>query len=111
MLKANTFRHFLAWWSEVLRSLRKALGGDLHSVRLIYLKAALFLLIGLGSSLVLLSFDPSWTTLVFLSAAIWGCCRFYYICFYVIDRYIDPGSRHASLSSFVSKRFSSGKNP
>jgi len=95
----------------VLRGIRKALGGDLRSVRLIYLKAVLFLLLGLGSSIVLWSFNPTWTTLLFLSAAIWGFCRFYYFCFYVIFKYIDPGSRYSSLSSFVSKCFSSGKEP
>jgi len=95
----------------MMRRFYKALGGDLRSVRLIYLKAVLFLLLGLGSSIVLLFFNPTWTTLLFLSAAIWGFCRFYYFCFYVIDKYIDPGSRHSSLSSFVSKFFSSGKDP
>lgn len=98
---------YLSWWSAMLRSLRKALSGDLRSIWLLYLKAALFLFLGLGSSLVLLSINPSWTTLIFLSASIWGFCRFYYFCFYVIDKYIDPGSRHSSLSSFVSKYFSS----
>jgi len=94
-----------------MRRLCKALGGDLRSVRLICLKAVLLLLLGLGSSIVVLSFNPTWTTLLFLSAAIWGFCRVYYFCFCVIDKYIDPGSRHSSLSSFVSKCFSSGKEP
>ena len=93
----------------MLTSLRKALGGDLRLVWLLYLKAGLFLFLGLGSSLVLLYVNPSLTTLVFLSAAIWGFCRFYYFCFYVIDKYIDPGSRYSGLFSFVSKSLSSGR--
>ena len=40
-----------------------------------------------------------------------GISRFYHFCFYVIDKYIDPGSRHSSLSSYVFKCFSSGKEP
>ena len=93
----------------MLRSFRKALGGDLHSVWLLYLKVALFLSLGLGSSLVLLYVNPSLTMLVFLSAAIWGFCRFYYFYFYVICKYINPGSRNSSLSSFVFKFLSSGR--
>ena len=93
----------------MLRYLNKALARDLRSVWMLYLKAALFLIRGLGSALVLLYVNPSLTTLVFLSTAIWGFCRFYYFYFYVIDKYIDPGSKHSSLSSFLSKSLLSGR--
>jgi len=94
-----------------MRGVREALGRDLHSVRLLYFKAALFLVLGLGSSLMLLIITPQLTTVLFLSAAVWGFCRFYYFSFYVIDKYIDPGSRYSSLTSYLTKRFSRNKKP
>lgn len=54
MLENLMFCDFSFFMGEMLRSFRKCLGGALRSVWLLYLKAALSLFLGLGSSLVLL---------------------------------------------------------
>ena len=70
-----------------------------------FIKSSLILRLGLGLSLMPLSINPSLTTLVFLSADVWDFCRFFCFYFYVIDKNIDPGSRHSSLSVFVLSLF------
>jgi hypothetical protein len=71
------------------------------SKRLIFLKAALFIVIGLVSGGLILVESPSWKTLGLLLAAIWAFCRLYYFAFYVIEKYVDPSYRFAGLGSAV----------
>jgi len=73
--------------------------GDIKSARLIYLKGALFLLLGGLSAALLLVEHFSLRTLALLSICIWAFCRFYYFLFYVIERYVDPEYRFAGLGS------------
>jgi hypothetical protein len=44
---------------------------------------------------------PDVRTALYLAVAVWGFCRAYYFAFYVIEHYIDPGFRYASLWSFI----------
>jgi hypothetical protein len=73
---------------------------DLKSKGAIYLKAALFLVIGAISGALLLAQNFTLQTAVFLGLAIWSFCRVYYFAFYVIEHYIDPGFRFAGLVAF-----------
>ena len=74
---------------------------DITDPRLMYLKATLFLGIGvIASSLILLEM-PTARVAALLCAAVWGFCRLYYFCFYVIGRYIDPRFRFAGLWSVL----------
>jgi len=75
--------------------------GDLQDARLMYLKAALFLVLGLMAVAGLLLESPTLRTAVLLLAAIWSFCRLYYFCFYVIEKYVDPQFKFAGLHSFV----------
>lgn len=75
--------------------------GDLKSARLIKVKGALFLILGLASSALLLFEAPTLKMAVLLGIAVWSFCRFYYFAFYVIERYVDPGYRFSGLISFV----------
>ncbi|MEM6553430.1 MAG: hypothetical protein AAF750_15035 [Planctomycetota bacterium] len=75
--------------------------GDLKSVKLMYLKAVLFVGIGLIASALILLETPSLRTALFLVLAIWGFCRAYYFVFYVIGHYIDPGTPYAGLFDFL----------
>ena len=77
------------------------LTGDLKSPKLMYLKAALFLVIGLLSIIALLLDSPTLRTAFLLLLTIWSFCRLYYFFFYVIEKYIDPGFKFAGLHSFV----------
>ena len=86
--------------------------GDLKDARLIYLKGALFLVIGvLGASGLLLE-NFSLHNAVLLALTVWAWCRFYYFLFYVIEKYVDGSFKFAGVSSFLiylwKKR--SGKN-
>ncbi len=72
---------------------------DLQSPRLIWVKAGLFLLIGLFSSALILAELPELRVLVLLILAIWSFCRAYYFAFYVIEHYLDPSFRFSGLIS------------
>jgi len=85
--------------------------GDLKSPRLMYLKAALFVVIGVTASTILILDSPSLRTALLLLVAIWAFARAYYFVFYVIENYIDPGYRFAGLMSFVKYVASRGKSP
>ena len=75
--------------------------GDIKSPKLLYLKGALMLLVGLMASAILLTLHCDWMTAVLLATAVWSFCRAYYFAFYVIEHYIDPGHKYAGLMDFV----------
>lgn len=74
---------------------------DLKNPRLMYLKGAMFVIIGLIASAVILLETQSWKIALLLVLAIWAFARAYYFAFYVIERYIDPTYKFAGLASFV----------
>ena len=74
---------------------------DLQNPKLIYLKAVLFLGIGLLSAAILLLEHPHWKTAVLLVLTVWAFGRLYYFMFYVIEHYVDPNYRFAGIGSFV----------
>jgi hypothetical protein len=74
---------------------------DLQSSRWMWVKAVLFLIIGLASCALILAEMPDWRVLVLLVLAIWAFCRAYYFAFYVIERYIDPSFRFSGLFSVL----------
>ena len=69
---------------------------DLNSIRAIWLKGILFVMLGSGAAVLLLLESPTVRTGVLLALAIWACCRAYYFAFYVIERYVDPTYRLAN---------------
>ena len=56
---------------------------------------------GLLATTLLLFESPSLKTAILLGVAIWGFARAYYFAFYVIEHYIDPTFRFASLTAFA----------
>ena len=64
-----------------------------------YLKATLFLVIGLVSAGLILADNWQIKTILLLALTIWSLCRAYYFAFYVIERYIDPNFKFAGLFS------------
>jgi hypothetical protein len=72
---------------------------DLSDPRWMYLKAALFLVIGVTSVALILVEHPSGKLAVLLALAIWSFARCYYFAFYVIEKYIDPTFKFAGLGS------------
>ncbi|MBI5832243.1 MAG: hypothetical protein HZB16_08045 [Armatimonadetes bacterium] len=75
--------------------------GDLKDPRLMWLKAALFVVAVLLASAGLLAQQPEWRTALLLAIAVVCACRFYYFCFYVIEHYIDDQFRFAGLWSVL----------
>ncbi len=86
---------------------------DLKDTRWMYVKAALFLGIGVLAAGTLLLDDFSLRTALLLGLVIWSFCRLYYFAFYVIEKYIDPSFRFSSLYSvavhFWSRRREQGR--
>lgn len=74
---------------------------DIRSPKLLYLKGALFLFLGILASGLLLAEHADWKFAALLVLAIWSFARAYYFVFYVIEHYIDPGYKFAGLWDFA----------
>jgi hypothetical protein len=77
---------------------------DLSNPRWLWLKAGLFVVIGIVSAALVILENPTVRTALFLALTVWAGCRAYYFAFYVIEHYLDPGFKHAGLWDFVSRR-------
>jgi len=75
--------------------------GDLRSPKWMYLKAALFVAIGIAASALVLIERPTFRVALCLAIAVWAFARAYYFAFYVIEHYIDDRYRFSGLFSFV----------
>jgi hypothetical protein len=75
--------------------------GDIQNPRILWLKFALFLAVGLLSVAIALLLYPSLRLAALLALAIWAFCRAYYFAFYVIEHYADPTFRYAGITSFI----------
>lgn len=74
---------------------------DLKRKTAIYLKAILFLVIGVTSFVLLLAQNYNSQTALLLAVLIWSFCRAYYFAFYVIEHYVDSNFRFAGLFAFL----------
>ncbi len=74
---------------------------DLTNPKVIKFKGALFLVMGLMASALLLIETPTLRTVFLLGIAIWSFCRFYYFAFYVLEHYVDPGFHFSGLLDCV----------
>jgi hypothetical protein len=74
---------------------------DIQNPRLLYLKGALFLVLGALSGTALLLETPSPRHALFLALTVWGFARAYYFAFYVIEHYVDDRTKFAGLWSFL----------
>ncbi len=78
---------------------------DLSNPFWIKLKGLLFLFIGIVATILLFLDNPTLRTAVLLALAIWSFCRFYYLAFYVIEKYVDPSYKFSGLFSFMKYLF------
>jgi hypothetical protein len=74
---------------------------DLKTSGAMWLKAVLFVLIGLLSAGLILLECPSWRIALLLCLCVWGFSRAYYFAFYVIERWIDPSYKFSGLWDFA----------
>ena len=80
------------------------LSKNITSPRWLYIKGAMFVVLGVIAVTLLLIDDFSWSRLALLAIAIWAFCRAYYFAFYVIDHYLAPEERFAGLWDFIRRR-------
>ena len=73
--------------------------GDLKSTRLMYVKAVLFVALGVISLGLIAWLARDWAVTTLAVIAIWAMARAYYFAFYVIEKYIDPSYRFDGLVS------------
>lgn len=74
---------------------------DLKSPMALWVKGILFLLLGVGSAVMVLAEAGTPKVALLLVLAVWGFCRAYYFAFYVIEKYVDPSHRFSGLISFA----------
>ena len=79
---------------------------DITNPKLLYLKAALFVLTGLLAGTLILLELPTLKIAALLLLCIWCFARAYYFAFYVVEHYVDPNYRFAGLWSFAKYAFS-----
>lgn len=72
---------------------------DLQNPKLMWLKAGLFLLLGVASVVLVFLEAPTLKVALLLALAVWSFCRAYYFAFYVLERYVDPGFKFSGLGS------------
>jgi hypothetical protein len=85
---------------------------EISNPTVLYLKGALFLVLGGVASGLLVAMHPSLTVLLLLAVAVWAFARAYYFAFYVLQHYIDSEYRFAGLVSlvkFLLRRRTSGR--
>ncbi len=75
---------------------------DIKNHRVLWMKASLFLALGISSGLLLLVEAHTIRIAMLWALSVWAFCRAYYFAFYVIEHYIDPTYRFSGLLSVIS---------
>lgn len=70
---------------------------DITNPKILKLKGALFLLLGILSGGIIISLLPDWRVLLLLAICVWAFSRFYYFAFYVLHHYADGDFRYSGL--------------
>ena len=84
---------------------------DIKNRKLIWCKGGLFLLLGVGSSILLMLQAPTLSVCLLLMLSVWAFCRAYYFAFYVIERYVDSSYRFSGLISFARYALRKNRSP
>jgi hypothetical protein len=74
---------------------------DISNPKILKLKGALFLLLGIMSGGILVFILPDWRIILLLGICIWAFARFYYFAFYVLHHYADREFRYSGLLDLV----------
>jgi hypothetical protein len=72
---------------------------EISDAKWLYFKAVLFVVVGFMSAALLVLQQPDVRTVALIGISVWAFSRFYYFCFYVIERYIDRSFRFSGLAS------------
>lgn len=82
---------------------------DLQNPKWMYLKAAMFLAIGVTCSALVWLDRPTLLTAALLALMSWAFCRAYYFAFYVVEKYVDHEHRFSGLISFLRYMMKQGR--
>jgi uncharacterized membrane protein YjjP (DUF1212 family) len=82
------------------RTARRTRMRDITSVRLLVVKAALFVVLAAASAALLLA-NGNWRSAILLAICTWASARAYYFAFYVIGKYVDPSFRFSGIGSAI----------
>jgi hypothetical protein len=74
---------------------------DITNPKVLKLKGALFLLLGLLSGGLLIAIAADWRVALLLGISVWAFARFYYFAFYVLEHYADREFRYSGLLDLV----------
>ena len=74
---------------------------DLAHPRWMFVKAALFVAIGIVAAALLIAQSPRIETAILIVLCVWSFARVYYFLFYVIERFIDPEFRFSGVGAAV----------
>ncbi len=77
----------------------------------LYLKAGLFLLVLIGSSILVVFDERPVIECVGLVLVIWSSARLYYFLFYVLEKYVDPSYRYTGLCSLARYLYTKARGP
>lgn len=86
---------------EMSNGPKKSILGDIEDPRWLYFKGALFFLLGIFATALLVWQVPEPSLLLLHGIAIWAFARAYYFAFYVIQYYVDPKYRFSGLFAFA----------
>ena len=81
-------------------------GRDLTHPALLWLKAGLFVLLGLLASVLLWLQAPTLLTAGLITVSCWAFARAYYFCFHVVEHYLGARYRFAGLLDFARQAWS-----
>ena len=74
---------------------------DITNPKILKLKGALFLVLGILSGGLLIIIADNWRVALLLGISVWAFARFYYFAFYVLEHYADRTFRYSGLLDLV----------
>lgn len=74
---------------------------DITNPKILKLKGALFLLLGVLSGGLLIAIVADWRAALLLAISVWAFARFYYFAFYVLEHYADREFRYSGLLDLI----------
>ena len=74
---------------------------DLRSPHVLWLKAVLFVVLGMLAVALLLAEHPTPKVALLVGLAVWAFARAYYFAFHVLEHYVDGEFKFAGLGSVI----------
>ncbi len=92
------------------RKLTDSIPGDIKSVRLLWIEAILFVVLGVMAGGIIWLNEPRLQTCLLLLVCVWSMCRAYYFAFHGLQSYADQSFRYAGIWSILRYLLSSRRS-